>query len=74
MVKYIDLDQKKVYGQCLQRRILILSDYDDDNSQDVQIINLDDYENASKCIDLKRYLNGICSWSKHNFEEQKTFK
>ena len=77
MVKYIYLDQRKVYGQFLQRQILILSDYDDDDddsSQDVPIINFDDYENESKCIDLKCYLNGICIWSKHNFEEQKSFK
>ena len=31
MVKYIYLDQRKVYGQFLQRQILILSDYDDDD-------------------------------------------
>ena len=73
MVKYIYLDQRKVYDQFLQRKILIFSDYvdddDDDNSQDVPIINFDDYENESKCIDRKRHLNGICIWSKHNFEQ-----
>jgi len=34
MVKYIYLDQRKVYDQFLQRKILIFSDYVDDDDDD----------------------------------------